>query len=54
MASPHVAAVAAIVKALHPDWTPGTIRSYLKSTAEPIGPRQLFGHGLVSADGASR
>ena len=54
MASPHVAAVAAIVKALHPDWTPGMIRSYLKSTAEPIGPQQFFGHGLVSADAASR
>ena len=54
MASPHVAAVAAIVKALHPDWTPGQIRSYLKETAAPIGPQQLFGHGLVNADEASK
>ena len=54
MASPHVAAVAAIIRALHPDWTPGAIRAHLKSTAEAIGPRQLFGHGLVSADRASK
>jgi subtilisin family serine protease len=54
MASPHVAAVAAVVKALHPTWTPAEIRAHLKSTAETIGPRQLFGHGLVSADGASK
>ena len=54
MASPHVAAVAAVVKALHPGWTPGDIRSYLKETADPIGPQQLFGHGLVNADKASK
>lgn len=54
MASPHVAAVAAVVRALHPDWTPGAVRSFLKETAEAIGPRQAFGHGLVSADFATR
>lgn len=54
MASPHVAAVAAVVRALHPDWTPGEVRSFLKETAEAIGPRQAFGHGLVSADFATR
>ncbi|WP_223965897.1 S8 family peptidase [Thermus thermophilus] len=54
MASPHVAAVAALVKALHKDWTPGQVRAHLKATAEDIGSRQLFGHGLVDADRAAR
>ncbi len=54
MASPHVAAVAGLVKALHPDWDPGRVRSWLKATAEPIGSRQFFGHGLVDADRATR
>ncbi|HUS33670.1 MAG TPA: S8 family serine peptidase [Kofleriaceae bacterium] len=50
MATPHVAAVAAQVRALHPTWTPGAVRSWLKDHAEAIGPRQQFGHGLVNAD----
>jgi subtilisin family serine protease len=54
MASPHVAAVAAVLRAQHPDWTPGETRSYLKETAEDIGPRQWFGQGLVDADDASK
>ncbi len=54
MASPHVAAVAAVVRALHPGWTPGAVRSFLKETAEDIGSRQWFGHGLVNADLATR
>jgi subtilisin family serine protease len=54
MATPHVSAVAAMVRALHPDWNPGQVRAYLKSTAEDIGPRQQFGHGMVDADKAVR
>jgi subtilisin family serine protease len=54
MATPHVSAVAAEVRALHPTWTPGAVRSWLKDNAEPIGPRQLFGQGLVNADLAVR
>jgi subtilisin family serine protease len=50
MATPHVAAVAAQVRALHPSWTPGTVRGWLKDHAEVIGPRQQFGAGLVNAD----
>ena len=50
MATPHVSAVAAEVRALHPDWSPGRVRSWLKDTAEFIGTRQEFGHGLVNAD----
>jgi len=26
---------------MHPDWTPGAVRAFLKSTAEPIGSRQF-------------
>ncbi len=54
MAAPHVAAVAAEVLALHPDWTPGDVRSFLKSTAEAVGPRQFFGAGLVNDDDATK
>ncbi len=54
MATPHVSAIAAYVLALHPDWTPGHVRSWLGQTAQPIGPRQLFGAGLLDADMAVR
>jgi subtilisin family serine protease len=53
MATPHVSAVAANVRSLHPDWTPGAVRSWLKETAQPIGSRQAFGAGMVDADAAS-
>lgn len=54
MATPHVSAVAAWVRALHPDWTPGAVRAWLKDTAEQIGSRQDFGHGMVDADAATQ
>ena len=54
MATPHVSAVAAWVFAMHPDWTPGDVRSWLNTTAEVIGSRQQFGHGMVNADAATQ
>jgi subtilisin family serine protease len=54
MASAHVSAVAAYVRSIHPDWTTGEVREWLKDSAEPIGKNLLFGAGLVDADAAVR
>lgn len=54
MATPHVSAVAAQVRVLYPDWTPGEVSSWLKETAQQVGSRQAFGAGMVDADAATR
>jgi subtilisin family serine protease len=43
MASPHVAGAAALVKSLHPDWTPAQVRTALVSTGDPVSG---FGSGV--------
>ena len=45
MASPHIAGAGALLKDLHPDWTPGQIKSALMMTS--------WTDGLVKEDGAT-
>lgn len=47
MASPHVAGAAGLVKDANPGLNPHQITSILKSTAQSLGDRQLFGHGML-------
>jgi subtilisin family serine protease len=37
MSSPHIAGSGALIKALHPNWTPGQIKSALMTTAQTAG-----------------
>ena len=45
MSSPHIAGSSALIKALHPTWTPGQIKSALMTTAKTAG--------LVKEDGVT-
>lgn len=54
MAAPNVAGVCALLKAIHPDWTPGRIKSALVSTAVDIGEDVMTqGGGRVDAFNAA-
>lgn len=53
MASPNVAGVVALIKTLHPEYTPEQMRTVLRQTAQHAGELvnqdERFGYGIVSA-----
>ena len=49
MAAPHVSGVAGLVIDGNPRLNANKVRSILRSTAEDLGDRQQFGHGMVDA-----
>lgn len=53
MAAPHVAGVAAIVRAVNPGLSANQVNGTIKSTAENLGDRQQFGHGMPNAAAAA-
>jgi subtilisin family serine protease len=50
--SPHVAAAAALVIDQNPGLNPHQVKAILKRTAEDLGDRQEFGHGMLDVFGA--
>jgi lantibiotic leader peptide-processing serine protease len=52
MAAPHVAGVAGLLRDAEPKLSPRQVVARLLKTADDIGPRLTFGHGMVDADGA--
>jgi subtilisin family serine protease len=54
MAAPHVAGIAALVRAIHPQWTPAEVKSALVSNAVPLGNELVIeGGGRVDAMAAA-
>jgi subtilisin family serine protease len=54
MATPHVSAVAGLIRDENPGMSPKQIRAIIKRTAQKIGSRQDFGHGMVDAAAATQ
>jgi lantibiotic leader peptide-processing serine protease len=54
MAAPHVAGVVAIARAVNPGLSAHQVNSLLTRTAQSLGDRQQFGHGMVDALAAAR
>jgi hypothetical protein len=52
MATPHVAAVAALVLNRYPSLRPSDVKRHLERTALPLGASTQYGRGLVQADRA--
>ncbi len=51
MATPHVTGAAALVLAVHPDFTPAQVKAQLEATATDLGPAgwdELYGAGLIN------
>lgn len=56
MATPHVSAIAALVRQKHPTWTAAQVRSAIESTCRDLGTAGYdtkYGNGLVDAHAAS-
>ena len=47
MAAPHVAGAAGLIMDLDPGLNPYQVEARLKQTAESLGDRQQFGHGML-------
>jgi lantibiotic leader peptide-processing serine protease len=53
MAAPHVSGVAGLMRDQNPNLSPNQMEAILKQTAERLGDRQQFGHGMVNAHAAA-
>ena len=51
-AAPHVAGVVGLMLSQNPNLNPHQVAAILKRTAQPLGDRQEFGHGMVDAAAA--
>ena len=52
MATPHVAGLAALIRSIHPEFTPADVETGLKATALDLGKAgrdNIFGHGRIRA-----